>query len=147
MIKYLLIFSMVSWSLGWGAGGYRQTGRTESKHPQPSLRAAGPSPGGPPGTVSLQRTFPRHVEQWRGCPGVCGHCRGWLCHPCLHLCLPPWFHPWLLTFFFDPLCPPALLCSLWLIFVPSFFFPLLVSCCYFLTKLRTEMVWSQLFSS
>lgn len=39
--------------------------------------------------------------------------------------------PWLLMFCFDPLCPP--LCSFWL-------FSLLVSCFYFLMKLRTEMV-------
>lgn len=39
---------MVSWSLGWGVGGYRQAGRMESKHTEPGLCACGrwPLPGG-----------------------------------------------------------------------------------------------------
>lgn len=50
---------------------------------------------------------PRCVEHRAGWPGSCGHCRGWPCHPHLCPCPTPWFHPCLLMFCFDPLCPPA----------------------------------------
>lgn len=71
MIKYLLNFSMVSWSLGCGAGSYHQPRRMESKHPEPGLCACGwwPLPRGgawdgepaadlPTGAL-LSRTCPR----------------------------------------------------------------------------------------
>lgn len=66
MIKYLLNFSMASRRLGWGAGGYRQTGRMESKHSEPGLCACGwwPLPRG------VRRGWRSHSGPSHQCPAL-----------------------------------------------------------------------------